>query len=345
VRRYFQFLLVVFVCLSLVGCGTRSAEAAAPASSQVTASTISIQQLFTRTGYNYGPAIIQEGGVRQLWWCGNGNIPGTTFQTDVIYYRTMDTSNSSMSPISMVFWPQPGQWDGQFTCDPSVVRGQFNADGQSYSYALYYTGTDIPTGNNRIGVAFSNDGINWHRYSQNPLVMPQTSPASTYGAGQPASYNRDGVSNVSLFYTDDSVPQYGLRMWTVTSTDAIHFGPPTLLSTAGATLNANSDFAYDAASGEFYAAMGIPGRPGDRDTYGFSLARMPATQLMSGAGTWELLTTIDTRVTGAQLNHSPGLVRDRYGNMVSTSTVETFFTEGTNAPASWNLFSAKWTVH
>jgi hypothetical protein len=345
VQKHLHLWLVLVVCFSLMGCGARTAAAVAPASAQVTASVLTITQVFTRTGYNYGPAIIQEGNVRQVWWCGNGNVPGTNFQTDVIYYRTMDTANSSMSPITMVFWPQLGQWDGQFTCDPSVVRGQFNADGQSYTYALYYTGTDIPTGNNRVGVAFSNDGINWTRSSQNPLVYPQTFPASTYGAGQPATYNRDGVSNIALFYTDDSVPQYGLRMWTVTSTDAVQFGAPTLLSTTGATLNANSDFAYDPSTGDFYVAMGIPGRPGDRDTYGFSIARMPAAQLMAGAGTWQVLTTIDTSVTSAQLNHSPGWVRDRYGNMVSTSMMEAFFTEGTNAPASWNLFSVKLATH
>lgn len=56
----------------------------------------------------------------------------------------------------------PGEWDGLYIESPSVLY-----DG--VSYFMYYSGIDT-TYKVRIGVATSLDGINWTKYSGNPVI-------------------------------------------------------------------------------------------------------------------------------------------------------------------------------
>ncbi len=304
----------------------------------VSTATLEITKLFGMPGYNYAPSIIAAGDVRQVWWCGYGAIPGTAFQTDVIYYRAINVATGEVSPTQTVFWPQQGQWDGRYTCDPSVIRGQFRSGGQSYGYALYYTATDRDDGtNNRIGVAFSNDGVNWVRYAQNPVIYPENYPTATYGAGQAATCNRDGLAAIVLFHTDLS----GAGVLVRTSTDGINFGAPTALPQSGTTLVENNDFAYDPQADTFYGAVEFPVIAGDRESSAFGLYRITAGQLFAGTGSWEQLGTVDPATTGAHLNHSPGLVRDGFGNL-DPQHLEAYFSEGTNDPSTWTLYSARW---
>ncbi len=291
-------------------------------------------RLFTHAGYNYAPSVIAEGTTRQIWWCGYGRVPGSSLDTDVIYYRTLDTATGAVGPVQMVFWPDIGQWDGRYTCDPSVLKGSFQYNGASYTYALYYTATDRIEGNNRIGVAFSNDGVSWTRYAQNPVISPQVLGTATYGAGQAATY-RNAAGQVVLLHTDVSANGVFVR----TSADGISFSDPTPISTDGAAAFGNNDFAYDPQSGSLYAAIELPGRPGDRETYAFTLYRIAATQIATGH--WEKLATIDTSVTSAYLNHSPGLVRSGSGALDGTQ-IEIYFSEGTNDPTTWSLYSIIW---
>lgn len=313
-------------------------------SSAIADFTLPSSILFDRSGYDYAPSMYQEGNVQKFWWCGLGTVPGTTFNTDVIYYRSYNFDTSQWSAITMVLWPSSGRWDGYYVCDPSVIRGKFYnpEDGQTYSHAMYYTATDRSDGaNNKIGLALSNDGIAWIKYSL-PVISPQTFPASTYGAGQAATYNTDGGSRLYVFHTDDST-SYGTRMWARFTADGLSFDPPVLLSNEGAPLNANSDFAYDWNSQNFYAAIGLPGRTGDRETLGFVLAKMPATDFLKGSGVWKKLGTVNTNLTGNYLNHSPGLLRDMYGNVTPwLPAIEAYFAKGTNDPETWELTEVIW---
>lgn len=320
--------------------------------------------LFTHApSYNYGPSIIQSGNTRQYWWCGGGVNPATGVATDVIFYRSYDISSGQYSPVQLVLSPSagPNVWDEAYTCDPSVIEGQFvnPGNGQTYTYAMYYTGTDRgPNGidagtsldgtNNRIGLAYSQDGVNWTKYAQNPVIFPQTYPTNTYGAGQPASYNGDGKAGIRIFHTDTST-SVGTRMWIRQTSDGIHFGNPTLITNQGMIPGqqqpgmANSDFAFDYQTNTFYAALALPGRPGDRETYHIGLYSLDANDFLSGQGTWTQLGLIDTNLTGSYLNHSPGLVRDIYGNVTPfLPNIEVVFSTGTNDPNTWNLSSATW---
>ncbi len=333
--RTLAAVLLFLLLLTLVACGAQaSPPPGQPAQGASATTAFQPTRLFTHSGYNYAPSVIADGARRQVWWCGHGRVPGSSLQTDVIYYRWIDTATGAMSPVQMVFWPAIGQWDGQYTCDPSVLKGSFQYNGATYTYALYYTATDRYEGNNRIGLAFSNDGVTWVRYPQNPLISPSVPGTPTYGAGQAATY-RDAAGNVVLFHTDVSANGVFVR----TSADGVNFSDPTPVSTDGAAAFGNNDFAYDPQTNTIYAAIELPGRPGDRETDVFCLYRIAADQVVGGH--WEKLATIDTSVTGAYLNHSPGFVRDGSG-LLDGRAVEMYFSEGNNKPDTWTLYSITW---
>src|SRR5580698_10403937 len=102
-------------------------------------------------------------------------------------------------------WAKPST-DG-ILCTHAIQRigeGAANplGNGKTYSYAMYYVATDSLQGiNNSIGVAFSNDGLNWRKYPH-PVISPET--LGNYGVGQPALYNTDHKAGIRMFYEDYS---------------------------------------------------------------------------------------------------------------------------------------------
>ncbi len=55
----------------------------------------------------------------------------------------------------------------------------------------------------------------------------------------------------------------------------------------------------------------------ERGQYGIELYRIPDASLLTGATPWQLLTTVDTNLTGYESNFLPGFLRDPYGNLMS----------------------------
>jgi F5/8 type C domain len=386
---WFRNLSIIFAVSSLLFAACNQAptteKAAGAEKTPAAPKTIGAQSLttlnnaiFARNFYDYGASVIQEGDTRKYWWCAQD---GTTY--DVILYRTYTISTGQYSPVQQVLIPNNSvpTWDRSYICDPSVIQGQFvNPDNnQTYAYAMYYTATDRGPGtpfngtnqdgtNNRIGIAYSNDGINWARYSQNPIIFPQTSPTNTYGAGQAATYNSDGAAGIRVLYTDFS--SGGEKLYTRTSSDGRTFGPATVVSNSGVIPNnsgplfgqtpsiGNGDLAFDSVGQYWYATFALafpPGefgsntpnasslgfRLGDRERYQFGLYRMAQGQFPTG--TWEVLGYVDSNLTGNTINHNAALVRDKWGNVNATlPTIETIFSGGANDNTTWDLYSATW---
>jgi hypothetical protein len=136
--------------------------------------------------YDYSPSVIQTGNMEQIWWCGQGINPNQASQfSDSIQYQTINLSNGKHSAPIPVLEETPGAWDAVFTCNPKVVEGVFTnplGNGKNFTYAMYYVALGY-TGNNSIGVAFSNDGQSWKKYPK-PIITPRNS--ESYGVGQPA---------------------------------------------------------------------------------------------------------------------------------------------------------------
>jgi len=302
--------------------------------------------------YNYSPSVIETGNERQFWWCSIGVNPIDKSQTsDAIFYERINMTTHVTQGPTLVLAETPGAWDSAYTCNPKVIGGVFDnplGDGQTYTYAMYYVGTAAISGtNNSIGVAFSNDGVVWKKYSQ--PVIPSTSQ-NGYGVGQPAVYNADRKSSIHLFYEDTNPPDHHVA---AVSNDGLHF-------TVLGTLTANGldpddpnagwgDMAYDSKAAEWYAVFNRPlrlasstGGVPERGPYGIELYKIGHDALLSGASPWQQLVTMDTNATGFESNFIAGFVRDSSGtiNVASYPTIQMYTSISYPRP-SWEATPAE----
>ena len=302
--------------------------------------------------YDYSPSVIQTGDTEQFWWCGYAKNPNHPSQSsDTILYSTYDTTTGTASDPQTVLGETPDSWDSAYTCNPKVVQGSFVnplGDGQTWSYAMYYVGTDQESGvGNSIGVAFSNDGIHWHKY---PDPVIRTSTQINYGVGQPVPYNSDHKSAVTLFY-ESANGTIAVRHVEATSTDGVHFTRVGTLTTRGLIIPNSSwgDMAYDPASSYWYAAFNEPlrypqttGNHQERGQRGVALYRIAADSLLTGDTRWEFLHSFDTNSTGSESNFIAGFRRDGWGNLVlgPNGTVE-LYPSFSNPATAWDASPGK----
>ena len=173
----------------------------------------------------------------KMWWCSESN------GTDVIRYSEKSQQGVWSTPkIVFAHTANAPSWEGVFVCDPSVVRGAFsvrltpNGPLQNFSYAMYYTTNDPVTNNNpsnnRVGVAFSNDGVNWQRYYNYVIHKP----SYAYGSGQQVAFNTNGGSSIGIVYT--FVESFNkIYYYYSLSNDGVNFGAPQPISTQGLSVN------------------------------------------------------------------------------------------------------------
>jgi predicted GH43/DUF377 family glycosyl hydrolase len=100
----------------------------------------------------------------------------------------------------------PGSWDEVHALDPATVL----VDGKIY---LYYTGVS-PLADRAICLAVSEDGINFMKYDNNPVII----------GGAPEVVYRDGI--FFLYYWREVPDKGGFQIHYATSTDGYHFTEP-----------------------------------------------------------------------------------------------------------------------
>ena len=258
---------------------------------------------------------MRTGDLLQLWWCGNDDNPSDHTQiSDSIQYESFNLVTREHEGPYAVLGETQYAWDSSFLCNPRVVRGHFVnplGNGATYTYALYYV-AEGAVGNNSIGVAFSGDGKTWKKFPH-PIISPEVKTG--YGVAQPAVVNVDQHSNIRMFYEDDS---YSVQHVEASSSDGVHFTVLGTLTTNGLdTDNPQAswgDMAYDPQTNHWYAAFqfsfrdpSTTGGSGERGQYGIELYRIADAALLTGP--WEMLTTIDTNLTGYESNFIPSLLR------------------------------------
>jgi hypothetical protein len=274
---------------------------------------------------NYSPSVIESDGIRHFWWCSSGVNPADHSQnTDAIYYQSVNstTLQPEGAPI-LVLAETPGAWDSAYTCNPKVIAAKFKnplGDGQTYTYAMYYVGTSCICGtNNSIGVAFSNDGIQWKKYPS-PVIRPTSTQG--YGVAQPALFYDAQKSLLQIFYEEYNPTASHIA---AVSGDGVHFTVQGNLSTNGLNIdNPNpswGDIAYEPKAGEWYALFNRPlrststtGGIQERGQYGIELYKISKDSLLTG-GSWQQLSTMDTNATGFESNFIAALVHDPHGNI------------------------------
>ena len=112
-------------------------------------------------------------------------------------------------------------WERQIAAHSIIKRDSL--------YYLYYDGRS-QTGDNRIGVAFSYDGISWTKYGGNPILEPTQNWEGT-GVAYPGVINENGTFKmVYMKVTAESDELFGIAnstdgiSWTKSNTNPI-FGP------------------------------------------------------------------------------------------------------------------------
>lgn len=108
------------------------------------------------------PTVLKEGDTYKMWHTGAGLKDGKMIQ-QIGYSTSKDGINWEQYKKNPVLpLGKKGSWDSFSVAQPSVFH-----DGKRY--VMLYTGTDKEFGDESsgdIGVAFSEDGVNWERYDK-----------------------------------------------------------------------------------------------------------------------------------------------------------------------------------
>ena len=155
------------------------------------------------TQYDYAPSVILDGNTYRMWWCGSiGGKPGDHIlyaeatSLDGPWHSHTSQASNTYDVVFNSTYPTNG-FDGQDTCDPSVLR-------VNGVYYLYYGGNAIAKGNQlittKVGLATSPDGFTWTRSEANPIVVSTKITTGAYGAGQPSVIYKDNM--FYMLYTD-----------------------------------------------------------------------------------------------------------------------------------------------
>lgn len=306
--------------------------------------------LFSQPNWDYSPsAMVDLDGKEKVWWCGEDagvdtvkyreRMPGGAWSDPQIVLRS-NRSTPGATPLA---------WEGDFTCDPTVVRGSWQVNGKSYGYAMYYT-TDTPgvAGNNSVGVAFSTDGLHWDKW---PDRVIHDGDPNAYGTGQSVAWSADAGSTVRTVYSyidATGVPVYFYRE----AADGIHFGERRALSTAGLMLNGVAGlshanpaiaFAPRVENGHYYYYLANvcetypdgpfgPNFPEWGTAKGVCLYRAEGDDIFTG--TW-------TRVLDSAhikpVEVEPGFRTDIYGYLSESKVTVYFGCSGSGDPYTWEI--------
>ena len=308
--------------------------------------------------YNYCPSIKVENNEMNAFYCTNkvwANV------TDYVGYRKGKMVDGTLKFLDeeLVIAPTPDTWDQRHTCDPSVIKGEFQYDGETYEYLMAYLGcipSDCTLNETGIAVSHSYNGP-WIKCNGNkvdgvtpinPIVPWKDFDCATnsWGTGQPSLLSIDKKGRV-LFMTTvgckkgsfmdvreydlSNINDYKLIRQSTVFTDGVHGGTKRVN---------NADYCYDEEHKVFLMAKGRSPFGKDGKTPNFiadvvdlhyvdaSSYENPFDIFFDNERTegWKLIDSIDQDLSGYPRNHNTGLVTDEYGRMLKNDRIGVAFT-------------------
>ncbi len=140
-------------------------------------------------GDGVGGRVINDGGTYKMWYIGwneTAQTMGIGYATSVdgINWTKYDDGSTTTDPYAnsdpVITVGPVGAWDHSWPCPPCVIKEDSIF---RMWYSAYPGGAD---GHDRIGYAYSLDGIHWRKYDGNPVIMQGgLSAFDEYGAMDP----------------------------------------------------------------------------------------------------------------------------------------------------------------
>ena len=332
--------------------------------------------------FNYCPSILTEVNedgqtVMHIWYCTNKK---SGIIMDHIGYRTgvlQEDGKWVFSEEEIVLEPTSGTWDGRHTCDPSVIKGEFRLDGETYNYMMAYLGcTTEDYQKNETGLAVAKEaGGPWVKVDNLNPIVPwfddgdeaeeqqkyenlQGSTSIYWGTGMPSLISIDGKGEVLLFYSSTK-RGIGVRRLDLSDLNNPEEKFTTSISYSGVVNSGGTkcnlgiaDFAYDPVAKRLYVTSVTNERkPADVTTTrvnshsmvcyveGVEDMEAVASMLQSGTYQWNVLDYIGPDDTGWNRNHNPGLVRTEGGFIPDSNKIGVVVSTGNNDWPNENIFT------
>lgn len=319
--------------------------------------------------YNYCPSVIMEGDTIHVWYCSNeksGNV------TDFVGYRkgTLNASGKwEFGEKTLVLGPgDAGEWDSRHVCDPSVTKGAFAMNGETYSYVMAYLG--CKTSNNccnevGIAVAKAPEGPWVKVESLNPVADWYNSAeyaADKWGYGQPSVISSDEAGKVILFYAKGTAKKTCTQVeeWDFSDLDnpvkirSAEVREKNSVNSSGSQdcIN-NADFAYDAVNKRLWCIKEDFPYPTDSEINWIAKTNVLMYADLGDEGLGALFgdTVYDwnksgvLQPTGKYVRaHNAGIVTNAYGRTVNAFRIPVFYTvsEAQSAYKDWYGYEQGW---
>ena len=332
--------------------------------------------------YNYCPAIIvdetDDGKQRMnIWYCTNKD---TGVIVDYIGFRQgilNENNRWEFSDETIVLEPTEGTWDARHTCDPSVVKGEFEYQEENYNYLMAYLGCtteDYQKNETGIAVAKNIEGPWVKINTANPIVPwydngnideeqkryenMQGTTSIYWGTGMPSLLSVDNKGEVIMFY--QSTKQVtGIRRFDFSDLDnpvekyCTSLTSNGILNSAGSRCNIGiPDFAYDPVKDRLYVVSVTNERnPADVTktlvnshsmvAYVEGLKDMEEVSdaLQSRNYKWNMVGYVGPNETGWERNHNPGLVKTADALIPNSEKIDVVVSTGHNSWANENIFT------
>lgn len=307
--------------------------------------------------YNYCPSIKVENNEMHAYYCTNkiwGNV------TDYIGYRSGKIINSKLmfTDEQLVLEPTANTWDQRHTCDPSVIKGNFQYNGDTYHYLMAFLGcisSDCTLNETGIAVSKTYDGP-WIKCNDktiddrdiNPIVPCEDfdCASNSWGTGQPSLLSVDGEGKVLLLttvgcksgsfmdvreYDFSNINDYKLLRQSKVFNDGI-VGNNKRVN--------NADYCFDAENKVFLMAKGRSPFGSDGQTPNFiadtadlyyvdaSMYENPFDIFFDNERVeqWHLIGYVNQETSNYPRNHNVGLVTDEYGRLLRNDRICLAFT-------------------
>lgn len=254
-------LCVILAAACLVGCKPAPAAPQKPVTGIAPAFTEELGY------YNESPSVIEsEAGVRYLYYTRNATAFDATTSTIAVRKGVKKGDKWVYGDSTTVLEPSENGWDSKYIESADVIAGNFEYNGEKYSYLMAYAATDNLSGRYSMSIGFALSKSPTEKFvkvGDEPFVRynPADYAAATAvkGCSQPSLVSYDRGGKFYLFYSlfephgksSYLVETDGSDMNAVKRGGRILVGKEGIVDTGLHSAIVNADWSYDEAHDEF----------------------------------------------------------------------------------------------